>query len=235
MSESSPAACRFAIRDKTAFCALLGGLLNIDSALTLISFAGRDDTDGFFFVIVILHAIRVDNQQERVCRHSYGVPPLFARHDAVLAEHCMRIVEHTGRALETEAVVFLFVDPVLFGVPFKPHRYTKCITVNVEKSNAHVVEPPDRWPSNSTGISWLAQMTVLPVEIAKSTFNIINKLRTERLLETLVSGEPSLKFNKLRDGGWIFVPILYRCPRSVRLKSRMALLQRVEHGFEIWN
>ena len=124
MPESSPAACRFAIRDKTAFCALLGGLLNIDSALTLISFAGRDDADGFFFVMFILQAIDVDNQQHRARRHSYGVPPLFAGHYAVLAEDCMGIVEHKGRALETKAVVFLFVDPVLFGVPLKPHRYT---------------------------------------------------------------------------------------------------------------
>src|ERR1700726_4021716 len=79
MSESSPAACRFAIRDKTAFGALLGGLLNIDLALTLIRFACRDDADGFFFVMFILQAINVDNQQQSACRHSYGVPPLFAR------------------------------------------------------------------------------------------------------------------------------------------------------------
>src|ERR1035438_1020624 len=65
MSESSPAACRFAIRDRTAFCFLLGGLLKIDSALTLISFAGRDDADSFFFAIVTLHAICVDDQQHR--------------------------------------------------------------------------------------------------------------------------------------------------------------------------
>src|SRR5271165_2440911 len=110
MPESSPAACRFAIRDKTAFCALPGGLLNIDSALTLISFAGRDDADAFFFVMFILQAIDVDNQQQRAGRTSYGVPPLFARHDAVLAEDCVGIVEHKSRALETEAGVFLFVD-----------------------------------------------------------------------------------------------------------------------------
>src|ERR1019366_8972677 len=56
MSESSPAACRFAIRDRTAFCFLLTGLLNIDSALTLMSFAGRNDADGFYFAIFILRA-----------------------------------------------------------------------------------------------------------------------------------------------------------------------------------
>src|ERR1022692_4019539 len=65
MLDSSPAACRFAIRDKTVFCFLLSGLLNIDSALTLISFAGRDDADGFFFAIFILHAMYVDDQQQR--------------------------------------------------------------------------------------------------------------------------------------------------------------------------
>src|ERR1700722_16883176 len=86
MPESSPAACRFAIRDKTAFCALLAGLLKIDSALTLVSFAGRDDTDRFFFVMFILHAIDVNNQQHRAGGGSYGVPPLLAGHDAVLAK-----------------------------------------------------------------------------------------------------------------------------------------------------
>ena len=47
MLESS-AACLFAIRDKTSFCALLAGLLKINSALTLVCFAGRDDADDFF-------------------------------------------------------------------------------------------------------------------------------------------------------------------------------------------
>src|SRR5260370_26663889 len=86
MPEPSTAACRFAIRDRTAFCFLLSGLLNIDSALTLISFSGRDDTDGFFFAIFILHAIYVDNQQDRLRCGSNGVPALFASHDAILAE-----------------------------------------------------------------------------------------------------------------------------------------------------
>src|ERR1019366_1262115 len=63
MSESSPAACRLAILDRTDFCFLLTALLNIDSALTLISFAGRDDSDGFFFAIFILRARYVNNQQ----------------------------------------------------------------------------------------------------------------------------------------------------------------------------
>src|ERR1700682_769972 len=84
MSESSSAVCRFRIPDRTAFCLLLPGLLNIDSALTLISFAGRDDADGFFFAIFILHAIYVDNQRHRSLYGSNGVPPLFAGHDAFL-------------------------------------------------------------------------------------------------------------------------------------------------------
>jgi hypothetical protein len=62
MVESSPAACCFAIRERTAFCFLLAGLLNIDSALTLISGAGRDDSDDFFFGIFTLPATYVDNE-----------------------------------------------------------------------------------------------------------------------------------------------------------------------------
>jgi hypothetical protein len=114
MPESSPAACRFAIRDKTAFCALLGALLNIDSALTLIGFAGRDDADDFFLVMFILQTIDVDNQQQRACRHSYGRATAVRPPRWVLAEDCVGIVEHKRRALETEAAVFLFVDPVPF-------------------------------------------------------------------------------------------------------------------------
>jgi hypothetical protein len=113
MSESSPAACRFAIPDRTAFCLLLTGLLNIDSALTLISFAGRDDADGFFFAIFILHAIYVDNQQHRPLYGSNGVPPLFAGHDAFLAEDYLGIVENECRAFESDATVLLLVDAVL--------------------------------------------------------------------------------------------------------------------------
>src|SRR5450759_4535059 len=90
--ESSPAACRFAIRYNTSFCFLLSGLLNIDSALTLISFAGRDDAAGFFFAIFILHALYVDDQQHRPLYGSNGVPQLFARQDAILAEDCVGIV-----------------------------------------------------------------------------------------------------------------------------------------------
>src|ERR1019366_5439700 len=131
MSESSPAACRFAIPDRTAFCFLLTGLLNIDTALTLMSFAGRNDADGFFCAIFILHAIYVNNQQHRPLHGSNGVPPLFARHDAILVEDYARIIENECRTLESDSTVLLLVDPVLFTVPFKSHRYTKCITRTV--------------------------------------------------------------------------------------------------------
>src|SRR5216683_139545 len=102
MSESSPAACRFAIRDRTAFCFLLSGLLNIDSALTLISFAGRDDADGFFFAISILHAIYVDDQKHRPLRGSNGVPTLFAFYNAILAEDHVGVIENECRTLEPD-------------------------------------------------------------------------------------------------------------------------------------
>src|ERR1039458_6305218 len=115
MLDSSPAACRFAIRDKTVFCCLLSGLLNIDSALTLISFAGRDDASGFFFAIFILHAISGDDQQQRSLYGSNGKPPLFASHDAILAEHCLGIVENQCRNLERDATVLPLVDPVQIG------------------------------------------------------------------------------------------------------------------------
>jgi NAD(P)-dependent dehydrogenase (short-subunit alcohol dehydrogenase family) len=52
------------------------------------------------------------------------------------------------------------------------------------------------------------------------------------LTNTLATA-PQSDEQKLSDSSCIFVPILYRCPRSLRLKSLMALLQRVEHGFEI--
>src|ERR1017187_10311715 len=133
MSESSPAAWRFAIPDRTAFCFLLTGLLNIDSALTLISFAGRDDSDDFFFAISILHARYVNNQQNRPLCGSNGVPPLFAGHDAILTENYVGIVENQCRTLESDATVLMLVDSVLFTVPFEPHCYTKCITITVQR------------------------------------------------------------------------------------------------------
>src|SRR5260370_26447568 len=123
MSESSPAACRFATRDRTAFCFLFIGLLNIDSALTPFGFAGRDDAYGFFRVIFILHAVYVDNQQHSARRGTDGVPPLLAIHDAVLAQNFAGIVENKRRALEREAVVLLQVDAVLFTIPVTLHCY----------------------------------------------------------------------------------------------------------------
>jgi len=92
---------------------LLSGLLNTDSALTLISFSGRADADGFFFAIFILHAIYVDNQQDRLRCGSNGVPPLFARHDAILAEDCLGIVENECSGLECYATVLKLVNPVV--------------------------------------------------------------------------------------------------------------------------
>jgi hypothetical protein len=59
------------------------------------------------------------------------MPPLFTLNNAVLAEKCKRIVENKGGRFEREAAVLPLVDPVLFVVPLKPHRYTKCITRRV--------------------------------------------------------------------------------------------------------
>jgi hypothetical protein len=76
----------------------------------------------------ILHAIDVNNQQYRASCDPYGVPTLLTSHDPVLAEDYIGIVKNKCRALECEAVVFLLVRPILFNIPFEPHRYTKCIT-----------------------------------------------------------------------------------------------------------
>ena len=93
MPQSSPDACRFAIRDRAALCFLPTGLLNIDSALTLISFAGRDDADGFFFAMFTLPAIYVDYQQNRLLYGANGVPSPLAIDDSIFAERCLGIVE----------------------------------------------------------------------------------------------------------------------------------------------
>ena len=82
-----------------------------ESALTLISGAGRD-----------------------------GVPSLFARHDAVFAEGYAGIVENKRRTGKGEAAVSLLprlflINPVLLTVPLKPHRYTNCITPRMRRSN----------------------------------------------------------------------------------------------------
>src|SRR5258708_722820 len=113
MPESSPAACRFEIRDRTAFCFLLSGLLNIDSALTLISFPGRDDTDGFFFAIFILHAIYVDNQQDRC--GSNGVPPLAVPFKSHRYTNCI-----TTKPVEVNGTVGASIQGSIFGWPISP-------------------------------------------------------------------------------------------------------------------
>jgi len=55
----------------------------------------------------------VDNQQHRRLYDSNGVPPLFASHDAILAEDCVGIVENKRRSFKRDAVVLQLVDPVL--------------------------------------------------------------------------------------------------------------------------
>jgi hypothetical protein len=104
-------------------------LLKIDSALTLVCFARRDDADVFFFLIWRLHAIHMDNQRHSAQSSPYGIPPLFALNNAALAENSEWIVENKGGRFECEATVLPPVDPVLFIVPLKMHRYTKCITL----------------------------------------------------------------------------------------------------------
>jgi hypothetical protein len=80
-AESSPAAWRFAIRANTALCRLLGGLLNIDSALTLIRFPRRDNADDFFAIVFLSKGMH--NKKQGIRNRSNRVPPLFALHDAV--------------------------------------------------------------------------------------------------------------------------------------------------------
>src|SRR5450759_4060950 len=69
---------------------------------------------------------------------SNGVPPLFASHDAILAEDCVGIVGNQRRSFERDATVLQLVDPVLFAVPFKPHRHTKCITFTLGSQRRHL-------------------------------------------------------------------------------------------------
>ena len=65
---------------------------------------------------------------------SNSVPPLFAIHDAILAEDYVGIIENQRCTLECDATVLPLVDPVLFAVPLKSHRYTVCITLIPGKS-----------------------------------------------------------------------------------------------------
>jgi hypothetical protein len=66
------------------------------------------------------------------------VPPLFAIHDAILAEDYVGIIENQRRTFERDATVLPLVDPVLFAVPLKSHRYTICITLIPGKSTVPV-------------------------------------------------------------------------------------------------
>jgi hypothetical protein len=155
MPESSPAACRFAIRDNAAFCFLPTGLLNIDSALTIISFAGRDDADGFFFAMFTLHAIYVDYQQNCPLYGANGVPSLLAVDDSIFAERCMGIVEDQGGGLKRDTVLLL-VDPVLLGIPFKSHRYTNCITLHRDSRSGNAPPWIGRWITEAADCEILA-------------------------------------------------------------------------------
>src|ERR1019366_7752895 len=144
MSESSPAACRLAILDRTDFCFLLTALLNIDSALTLISFAGRDNSDGFFFAIFILRARYVNNQQHSRLCGSNSVPSLFASHDAILTENYVGIIENECRTLESDATVLLLVDPVLLNCPVQIASLYKMYNVHCGKSTVPRPAPNER-------------------------------------------------------------------------------------------
>src|SRR5271166_2379383 len=121
------------MRANAAFCLLPGGLLNVDSALTLISFSRRDDADDFFAIISIL-PIHVDHQQQRPLRSTDRMPALFAVDDAILAKDYVGIVENQCRTGEREAVLPL-IGGVLLLAPLKSHRYTYCITLRHPHSN----------------------------------------------------------------------------------------------------
>jgi hypothetical protein len=100
-------------------------LLKIDSALALICFAGRDDADDFFFVILSLPAIDREKGGQTPFRAlyrfdlalshpakwlsvplfprsgSYSVPSLFALCDAIFSENCQGIVKNKRSRLKT--------------------------------------------------------------------------------------------------------------------------------------
>ena len=97
----------------------------------------------------IFYSIDVDHQQQRTGRHSYGMPPLFALHLAVLKEYGIGIVENKRRAVEGEAAVLFLVDPVFLTVPFEPHRYTKCITRRLGRSTGQEHRPANFPPALS--------------------------------------------------------------------------------------
>ena len=62
----------------------------------------------------------------------------IAIHDAILAEDYVGIIENQRSTLERDATVLPLVDPVLFAVPLKSHRYTVCITLIPGKSTVPV-------------------------------------------------------------------------------------------------
>ena len=77
---------------KFAIIALFGSFIGVNLEMRLkedgtgIYFLLKKEggESGFFFAIFILHAIYVDNQQDRLRRGSNGVPPLFASHDVIV-------------------------------------------------------------------------------------------------------------------------------------------------------
>jgi hypothetical protein len=56
------------------------------------------------------------------------MPSLFALCNALFPENGKGIVKNKRSRPERQAIVLPLIDPVLFIVPFEPHRYTKCIT-----------------------------------------------------------------------------------------------------------
>jgi hypothetical protein len=79
----------------------LSGLLNKESALTLISFSRREDN---FFAMDVLAVSARDHWQSRR-DGSNRVPSLFTPNDAVLNQNYMRIVEDASCSFEIQAVV----------------------------------------------------------------------------------------------------------------------------------
>jgi hypothetical protein len=102
--------------------------LKIDSALTLVSFPGRDDPDNFFSVISPILDVYVHDQQDGAIYHSDGMPSLLAFHDAILSKDQTIVCKRLRGGCEGDAM-FAVVRPVLAFVPFELHRYTNCITV----------------------------------------------------------------------------------------------------------
>jgi hypothetical protein len=103
----------------------------------------------------MLHAIRVDDQQHRPIGGSNGVPPLFAIHNAILAEDNVGIVKDQCRALERDATVSLLVDAVFSAVPLESHRYTIRITFRPWEINCPGWPGRRRIPPSASTVSSL--------------------------------------------------------------------------------